>query len=79
MELFRTFTQERRCERLFCGIGVDTRMSKGEKETKDSKRKSKGKRQGDMEELDCGWGGDTQQGGWADNMTALCTYWPNER
>ena len=54
-------------------------MSKGEKETKDSKRKSKGKRQGDMEELDCGWGGDTQQGGWADNMTALCTYWPNER
>ena len=47
-------------------------MSKGEKETKDSKRK--GKRQGDMEELDCGWGGGTQQGGWADNMTALCTY-----
>ena len=32
-------------------------MSKGE-ETKDSKRK--GKRQGDMEELDCGWGGGTQ-------------------
>ncbi|RMX48599.1 hypothetical protein pdam_00017129 [Pocillopora damicornis] len=70
---------ERRCERLFCGIGVGTRISKGEKQTKDSKRKSKGKRQGDMEELDCGWGGDTQQGGWADNMTALCTYWPNER
>ena len=37
------------------------------------------KRQADMEELDCGWGGGTQQGGWADNMTALCTYWPNER
>ena len=27
--------QERGCERLFCGIGVDTRMSKGERETKD--------------------------------------------
>ena len=39
----------------------------------------RGKRQGDMEELDCGWGGDTQQGGWADNVTALSTYWPNEQ
>ena len=36
-------------------------MSKGKRETKDSKRK--GKRQGDMEELDCGWGGGTQQKG----------------
>ena len=35
MELFRTRTQERGCERLFCGIGVDTRMSRGERETKD--------------------------------------------
>ena len=28
----------------------------------------RGKRQGDIEE-----------GGWADNVTALCTYWPNKR
>ena len=39
----------------------------------------RGKRQGDIEELDCGWCGGTQQGGWADNVTALCTYWPNKR
>ena len=35
MELVRTRTLERRCERLFYGIGVDTRGSKGERKTKD--------------------------------------------
>ena len=28
------YPQERGCERLFYGIGVDTRRSKGERETK---------------------------------------------
>ena len=27
----------------------------------------RGKRQGDIERLDCGWCGGTQQGGWADD------------
>ena len=31
----RTRTQERGWERLFYGIGVDTRKSKGERENKD--------------------------------------------
>ena len=35
MELVRTRTLERGCERLFYGIGVDTRGSKGERKTKD--------------------------------------------
>ena len=34
----------------------------------------RGKRQDDMEELDRGWGSGTRQWGWADNVTALCTY-----
>ena len=35
MELVRTHTQERGCEQLFYSIGVDSRRSKGERETKD--------------------------------------------
>ena len=35
VELVRTRTQERGCEQLFYGIGVDSRRSKGERETKD--------------------------------------------
>ena len=34
MELFRTLRREG-VNDFFCGIGVDTRMSKGERETKD--------------------------------------------
>ena len=39
MELVRTRTLERGCERLFYGIGVDTRGSKGERKTKDHLKK----------------------------------------
>ena len=33
------YPQERGCERLFYGIGVDTRRLKGERETKDHLKK----------------------------------------
>ena len=84
MELFRTRTQERGCERLFCGIGVDTRESKDERGTKDHLGKDcrKRKRLGRVEELECGQCGGTRReggGGWADNVTALCASWRNER
>ena len=80
----RTSTQERGCERLFYGIGVDTRESKDERGTKDHLGKDcrKRKRLGRVEELECGQGGGTRRGGgggWADNVTALCASWRNER
>lgn len=65
MELVRTHTQERGCEQLFYGIGVDSRRSKGERETKDHLERDfcKRERQGRVEELRCGQGGNRQQGG----------------
>ena len=56
VELVRTRTQERGCERLFYGTGMDTRRSKGERETKDHLEKDcrKREKQGGMEELRCG-------------------------
>ena len=65
MELVRTHTQERGCEQLFYSIGVDSRRSKGEKETKDHLERDfhKRERQGRVEELRCGQGGNRQQGG----------------
>ena len=39
MELVRTRTLEGGCERLFYGIRVDTRGSKGERKTKDHLKK----------------------------------------
>ena len=35
VELARTRTQEKECERLFYSIGVDTRRLRSERETKD--------------------------------------------
>ena len=57
------YPQERGCERLFYGIGVDTRRLKGERETKDHLKKDclKRERQGGVEELECGQGGGTPQ------------------
>ena len=56
MELVRTRTQERGCEGLFYGTGMDTRRSKGERETKDHLEKDCRKREkrGGMKELRCG-------------------------
>ena len=48
MELVRTRTQERGCERMFYGIygiGVDTRKSNDERETKDHLEKDCRRRQ----------------------------------
>ena len=61
----RTSTQERGCERLFYGIGADTRESKDERGTKDHLGKDcrKRKRLGRVEELECGQGGGTRRGG----------------
>ena len=56
MELVRTRTQERGCERPLYGTGMDTRRSKSERETKDHLEKDCRKREkrGGMEELRCG-------------------------
>ena len=55
MELVRTRTRERRCERPFYGIRVETR-SKGKRDTNDLLEKDcrKRKRQSEVEELECG-------------------------
>ena len=63
---------------------MDTRESKDERGTKDHLGKDcrKRKRLGRVEELECGQGGGTRRGGgggWADNVTALCASWRNER
>ena len=60
----RTSTQERGYERLFYGIGADTRESKDERGTKDHLGKDcrKRKRLGRVEELECGQGGGTRRG-----------------
>ena len=49
------YPQDRGCERLFYGIGVDTRRLKGEREIKDHLKKDcrKRERQGGVEELEC--------------------------
>ena len=79
----RTSTQERGYERLLYGIGADTRESKDERGTKDHLGKDcrKRKRLSRVEELECGQGGGTRRGGggWADDVTALCASWRNER
>ena len=36
----------------------------------------KRKRQGEVEEMECGLGSGTRQGGWADHVTALCPTGP---
>ena len=61
MELVRARNQERGCEQLLYGIRVDTRRSKGKRETKDHLEKDcrKRERQGGVEELECGQGGGT--------------------
>ena len=33
---------------------------------------------GRVQELECGQGGGMRQGGWVDNGTVLCAYWPND-
>ena len=55
MELVRTRTWERGCERPFYGIRVETR-SKGKRDTNDLLEKDcrKRKRQSEVEELECG-------------------------
>ena len=55
MELVRTRTRERGCERPFYGIRVETR-SKGKRDTNDLLEKDcrKRKRQSEVEELECG-------------------------
>ena len=72
-------TQERGCERLFYGIGVDTRRSKGER------RRRTWRRTAEKERNMAGWkswnvakaaGGNREC--WADNVMALCAYWGNE-
>ena len=65
------YPQESGCERLFYGIGVDTRRLKGERETKDHLKKDclKRERQGGVEELE----------GRAENVTAFFDHWRNGR
>ena len=81
MELVRTRTQERGCERLSTVLGR-TRGLKGEIETKDYLEKSCRKR----ERGKAGWQSQNaakavahNRGGWADNVMALCAYRRNER
>ena len=59
-----TYSGERVWTTVF-GIGVDSRRSKGERETKDHLERDfrKRERQGRVEELRCGQGGNRQQGG----------------
>ena len=75
------YPQERGCERLFYGIGVDTRRLKGERETKDHLKKDclKRGRQGGVEELECDQRRWHATEGRAENVTALCAYWRNGR
>ena len=58
MELVRTRTQERGGERLFYDIGVDSRRTKSERETKDHLEKNcrEREKQGRVEELECSQG-----------------------
>ena len=55
VELVRTCTAERGGERLFYSIGVDSRKTKTERETKDhfEKNCSEREKQGRVEELEC--------------------------
>ena len=55
VELVGTYTQKKGREWLFYSIGVDSRRTKGERETKDYLEKdcSEGEKQGRVEELEC--------------------------
>ena len=63
VELVRSCTQERGGERLFYSLGVDSRRTKSERETKDHLEKNcwEGEKQGRVEELECSQGSGAEQ------------------
>ena len=80
MKLVRTFIQEREQKRLFYSIGVDSRRTKGKRETKDHLEKDcgEGEKQGRWKSWNVAKAAAQNRECWSENVSPLCAYWRAE-